>query len=624
MKRLEHFVLPEHTNSLYQEEAISSISLTRNVAEKINELVDAYNTLANDDMAWKQEKDGEYRKAILYIKDNLINTLHELVKILENEKYFDKTISKYTAEVELRIDNFLSSVNQGGTTADAELQDIRVGADGWVYQTAGEAVRKQVGKIFDDMYSYLDFDYNYTMGIAAYYVTGGTVATKDDKFNYLVEIPVEVGEKYLLNRWVCANSRGIIQANKTGNTVTYIAGAPAEEAIYIEDEEITIKEGVNTLYVNVFVTDTSNSAMNRPFSSFSIKKHMFKNDKILEQLEQVDIENLTTDYDVAGTFKSGMEFPTAKNYSVDCSLITGIVKSKDLTGQAVAVRQCAANYGSCAYLDFASNSIGFGVQRASYYNYETIEKETEGIIPFKLIAGREYLITDRMEVMKHTFTVTDTLTGEEYSTVKTETNYHNRNGLYNVAALGNTEVVEEHVFMLQPHEAKVLIAGDSFVNGFYPYRYATLLKRQLKGNAFLDAISGCDSANLLQRFRNYLHLLRPEFVIIGIGTNDTDFSVWKSNTEKIIEIVKSMGATPILTTLTFRCDGSRKEFIDSVNRWIRSSTYKCIDFNIVTSLNYDGNVANSSLFAEDGLHPNEEGFQRMYNRIKVDVPELFI
>lgn len=46
MKKIEHFNLPAHTNTLYQEEAMSSISLTRDVADKINELVDAYNQLS--------------------------------------------------------------------------------------------------------------------------------------------------------------------------------------------------------------------------------------------------------------------------------------------------------------------------------------------------------------------------------------------------------------------------------------------------------------------------------------------------------------------------------------------------------------------------------------------------
>lgn len=55
--------------------------------------------------------------------------------------------SKITT-LESRMDTF-TSLKEGSTTGDAELQDIRVGTDGTKYASAGESVREQVGKLKD-------------------------------------------------------------------------------------------------------------------------------------------------------------------------------------------------------------------------------------------------------------------------------------------------------------------------------------------------------------------------------------------------------------------------------------------------------------------------------------------
>lgn len=93
MKTLKHFMLPEQTNQLYKNEAASSIALTRDVAKKINELVDAYNELSKGNLAKEQEQDGRIRKGILYMKDNLINTIHDMFQLLHKSGDLDGIVT---------------------------------------------------------------------------------------------------------------------------------------------------------------------------------------------------------------------------------------------------------------------------------------------------------------------------------------------------------------------------------------------------------------------------------------------------------------------------------------------------------------------------------------------------
>lgn len=123
MEKLKHFMLPEHTNTLYKEEAISSIALTKDVAAKINELVDAFNSMSEGDLKWKQTQEGIIRKGVLYMKDNLINTLQELLKIYDYETVRRMVGEVFGEEVRLALTpKMFGAVGDGFTNDTAAIE----------------------------------------------------------------------------------------------------------------------------------------------------------------------------------------------------------------------------------------------------------------------------------------------------------------------------------------------------------------------------------------------------------------------------------------------------------------------------------------------------------------------
>ena len=107
MKRIENYVLPAHMNKLYTAEASSTIALARETAAKINEIIDALNQFSSDDLTWKQEQNGRINKAVLFMKDNLYNSIREILEIADFYGIMNKStqqlIIKRSEDLQMQI-----------------------------------------------------------------------------------------------------------------------------------------------------------------------------------------------------------------------------------------------------------------------------------------------------------------------------------------------------------------------------------------------------------------------------------------------------------------------------------------------------------------------------------------
>jgi len=171
----------------------------------------------------------------------LINEVNTNLESKADQSDVDLKASQLALDIQAsRIDNFVAV---GSTTDNIETTDIRIGADGITYASAGDSGRKNITKLTDVLNSgehYEVVPYTVEAGVANL-TNGGIAAT-----NFHATLNVLPGEKWMINgSTINANYPFYILMN-----ATTVLGYGSVTAGTYKDQLVTIPNGVTKMIIN--------------------------------------------------------------------------------------------------------------------------------------------------------------------------------------------------------------------------------------------------------------------------------------------------------------------------------------------------------------------------------------
>lgn len=126
---------------------------------------------------------------------NTQNTKINSIQTQQNNLASNQTnLANQQTTLSNRMDTF-TRLSEGSTTGDAELQDIRVGANGTTYDTAGNAVRGQYSQLKEDLVEIFELEFKtgrYTVGGNELSDAGWTKCVNYIPIDFLKEISLPI------------------------------------------------------------------------------------------------------------------------------------------------------------------------------------------------------------------------------------------------------------------------------------------------------------------------------------------------------------------------------------------------------------------------------------------------
>jgi len=202
------------------------------------------------------------------------------------------------------------------------------------------------------------------------------------------------------------------------------------------------------------------------------------------------------------------------------------------------------------------------------------------------------------------------------------------------ANLNKYENENSHFKAPTPGEKRIVFFGDSITEG-----WKTIHPDFFIGKSYINrGINGQTTSQMLIRFRADVIQLKPKIVVILAGTNDIAGNTGPTTLEAILgnlismsELAKANNIKTVLCSILpaddfhWRKNIEPADKIDSLNAMI----LKYAKANNISYVDYYSAMADEhkglkSIYSEDGVHPNKEGYLVMEPIVEtiIDILEL--
>ena len=256
----------------------------------------------------------------------------------------------------------------------------------------------------------------------------------------------------------------------------------------------------------------------------------------------------------------------------------------------------------------------------------------QALTGFTMAVGAELVLTISKIAESVTYSVTDGTNTISKTVLRTEKDLMCLMHARPYVGITSGQVLLKNISVSSDYDpvySKIGMWGDSFFEGstMVSYglqnRYGAKLAEAVgplycpifgRGGRALDA-------SLWNEFQIENEWFRPKYGFIGLGTNNLDFNSYAGYVLTIVDYLKQRNQIPVLVTVTPRPGNSA--FLAQANPFIKSLGERYVDMNKAVTIPGDPNTWVSGYVQGDLVHPSVAGHNAMFERIKIDLPELF-